>query len=110
MAVEGGTAAQLTKGIFEVENVSITEDRKELLLSSNQDDIDRRHIWRVSVSGGPARAGVTSGADLEWLPVATNGGVAFLHAAARNSQPVRPFSWAAPSKTWRPIPSPPIFR
>ena len=80
--MEGGAATQLTKGNFEVEHVSITEDRKELLLSSNQDDIDRRHIWRVSVSGGPARA-VTSGTDLEWMPVATSGGVAFLHAGTK---------------------------
>jgi dipeptidyl aminopeptidase/acylaminoacyl peptidase len=80
--VEGGAATQLTKGNFEVEHVSITEDRKELMLSSNQDDIDRRHIWRVSVSGGPDRA-VTSGTDLEWMPVATGGGVAFLHSGTK---------------------------
>ncbi len=52
------------------------------MLSSNQDDIDRRHLWRVSVSGGPARA-VTSGTDLEWMPVATAGGVAFLHSGTK---------------------------
>lgn len=82
VAVEGGAPTLLTPGNFEVEHVSFSEDRKELLYSSNQDDIDRRHIWRVGVSSGPPRA-VTSGEALEWSPVFAGGGVAFLHSDAR---------------------------
>ncbi len=52
VSAEGGPAVLLTPGNFEIEHVSITRDRKELLLSSNQDDIDRRHIWRVAIAGG----------------------------------------------------------
>jgi dipeptidyl aminopeptidase/acylaminoacyl peptidase len=80
---EGGAVAadliSLTPGAFEVEHVSFSDDRKELIFSSNQDDIDRRHIWRVSAAGGPPKA-VTNGKELEWLPVFAGGGVAFLHA------------------------------
>jgi dipeptidyl aminopeptidase/acylaminoacyl peptidase len=82
VALEGGRATLLTPGEFEVEHVSFTADRKEAIFSSNQDDIDRRHIWRVSISGGTPHA-VTKGEGLEWTPVAAGGGVAFLHSDAR---------------------------
>ncbi len=83
VAVEGGAATLLTPGEFEVEHVAFSEDRKELVFSSNQDDIDRRHIWRVAAAGGPPQA-VTTGEGLEWSPVFAGGAVAFLHADARN--------------------------
>lgn len=83
VAVEGGPATLLTPGNFEVEHVSFAEDRKGLVYSSNQDDIDRRHIWSVGVASGPPRA-VTSGTTLEWEPVQAGGGVAFLHADPKN--------------------------
>jgi dipeptidyl aminopeptidase/acylaminoacyl peptidase len=80
--LEGGAAALLTPGNFEVEHVSFTDDRREIVYSSNQDDIDRRHIWRVSTAAGPPKA-VTSGTELEWTPVAVSGGVAYIHADGR---------------------------
>jgi dipeptidyl aminopeptidase/acylaminoacyl peptidase len=83
VAVEGGAATLLTPGDFEVQHVSLSEDRKELVFSSNQDDIDRRHIWRVAAGGGPPRA-VTTGEGLEWSPLLAGGAVAFLHADTRN--------------------------
>jgi dipeptidyl aminopeptidase/acylaminoacyl peptidase len=82
VAVEGGKAALLTPGEFEVEDVGFSEDRKEIVFSSNQNDIDRRHIWRVSAAQGPPRA-VTSGETLEWAPVLAGNAVAFLHSETR---------------------------
>ncbi len=82
VAVEGGPATLLTPGDFEVEHVSYSRDGKEVIYSSNQGDIDRRHIWRVSVAGGPPRA-MTSGQELEWSPVFAGDAVAFLHADGR---------------------------
>jgi len=82
VAVEGGRATLLTPGEFEVEHVSFSEDRKEAVFSSNQDDIDRRHIWRVSIAGGPPHA-VTKGETLEWSPVLAGSAVAFIHADPR---------------------------
>jgi dipeptidyl aminopeptidase/acylaminoacyl peptidase len=86
VAVEGGRATLLTPGEFEVEHVSYSDDGKEAVYSSNQDDIDRRHIWRVAVAGGSPRA-VTKGESLEWEPVFAGGGVAYLRSDAR--QPAR---------------------
>ena len=71
MPVSGGAPTELSPGEFEVDHVSISPDHKEILFSSNQDDIDRRHIWKVSVAGG-APSAVTSGAGLEWTPVVTS--------------------------------------
>ena len=82
-----GAAQLLTPGSFEVEYVSLGSGGREILYSSNQDDIDRRHIWRVAVAGGSKPVAVTSidGRGLEWSPVASSDGaaVAVLHSGAR---------------------------
>jgi len=80
-----GPAILLTPGAFEVEHVVLSADGRDVVYSSNQDDIDRRHVWRVSVSGGTPRA-VTSGNGNEWAPVETSdgGAVALLASDARN--------------------------
>jgi dipeptidyl aminopeptidase/acylaminoacyl peptidase len=80
----GGTPVPLTPGEFEVEHVSATKDRKNLLFSSNQRDIDRRHLWSVPLAGGQAAA-ITQGKGIEWSPVATSDGqaMAYFHSDAR---------------------------
>jgi dipeptidyl aminopeptidase/acylaminoacyl peptidase len=82
VAVEGGAAKLLTPGNFEIEHLTISEDGREAVFSSNQDDIDRRHVWRVAFSGGPPQA-VTKGESLEWSPVFAGAHLAYLHADAR---------------------------
>ena len=79
VAVEGGAPVLLTPGNFEVEFVSHSADGKEIIYGSNQDDIDRRHIWRVGTASGPPRS-VTSGEGLEWTPVLLSNAVAFIRA------------------------------
>src|SRR5207249_9834140 len=68
--VSGGRATPLTPGAFEVEHVVVSPDGATVVFSSNQDDIERRHIWKVAVTGGPPVA-LTRGTDLEWTPVVT---------------------------------------
>ena len=84
---DGGRAQLLTPGEFEIEHVSLSRDRRELLFSSNQDDIDRRHVWRVAAAGGKVSPLVTPGEGIEWEPadVAADSGdrtVAFLRSSA----------------------------
>ena len=89
VSAAGGDAALLTPGDFEVEHVSIAPDRASILYSSNQGDVDRRHIWRVGVSGGKPVA-VTSGTGLEWSPVQTSDGKAVAILRSDVKVPGRP--------------------
>ncbi len=85
VSAEGGPATELSPGEFEIEDVSLSENRRELLFSSNQDDIDRRHIWRVPVAGGkPAPLLGKVGDGIESGPEdAGNGAVAYIRAGAK---------------------------
>jgi dipeptidyl aminopeptidase/acylaminoacyl peptidase len=81
VATTGGRAQLLTPGDFEVEHASLSRNRREVLFSSNQDDIDRRHVWRVSATGGK-RSAIQLGDGIEWEPVETaDGAVAFLRSS-----------------------------
>jgi dipeptidyl aminopeptidase/acylaminoacyl peptidase len=81
VSAAGGPPTLLTPGELEVENVSLSPDRKAVLYSSNQDDIERRHLWRVAVAEGNPVA-FTSGGGLEWSPVATADGKAIAFVSA----------------------------
>lgn len=70
--VSGGTAAPLTTGNFEVEHVNLSTDRKTLVFDSNQNDIDRRHVWEVEFSSDKAPGSpreISSGEGIETQPV-----------------------------------------
>jgi dipeptidyl aminopeptidase/acylaminoacyl peptidase len=84
VSANAGAATLLTPGDFEVEHASLSYDGGYVVFSSNQDDIDRRHLWRVSVAAGPPVA-ITSGKGLEWSPVEAGDGsaLAFLSSDAR---------------------------
>ncbi|HXJ94973.1 MAG TPA: prolyl oligopeptidase family serine peptidase [Terriglobia bacterium] len=85
----GGKPKLLTPGNFEVEFVALTPDRRDLIFGSNQDDIDRRHLWRESVTGDHPTA-LTRGEGIEWSPVmaSVGGTVALFHSDAQ--RPARP--------------------
>ena len=84
----GGGATPLTPGAFEVEHAAMTPDGREMVYSSNQDDIDRRHIWRVALAGGEP-VEVAGGTGLEWSPTVTSdGALVFIHADT--ARPARP--------------------
>ena len=78
VATSGGPAALLTPGKFETEDVALSSDKTSVIYSSNQHDvgplnndpldIDRRHLWRISVEGGTPEA-LTHGATMEWTPL-----------------------------------------
>jgi dipeptidyl aminopeptidase/acylaminoacyl peptidase len=77
----------LTPGDFEVENVSLTNDHETILYASNQQDIDRRHIWTVVASGGKPKQ-LTNGTGIEVSPTAEGKAIAVLHSDERT--PLRP--------------------
>jgi dipeptidyl aminopeptidase/acylaminoacyl peptidase len=84
----GGEPLLLTPGPFEVENATLAASRREVLYTGNQDDADRRHLFRVAAAGGTPAA-LTPGEGIEWRPVETSDGkLACLHSDAR--RPGRP--------------------
>jgi dipeptidyl aminopeptidase/acylaminoacyl peptidase len=90
--VGGGPATLLTPGVatpgpFEVENLIVSADRKTMIFNSNQGDINRRHLWRLTTGGKPEL--LTPGVNIEWNPaLLVDGSVAFLRSGAR--RPAQP--------------------
>ena len=70
----GGTPKLLTPGDYDVEEATLTADRRSVLLSSNEEDMDRRHIWKVSTSGSALPEALAKGDTIEWSPVQTGDG------------------------------------
>jgi dipeptidyl aminopeptidase/acylaminoacyl peptidase len=88
VATTGGPATLLTPGRFETEDVTLSVDRTSVIYSSNQDDVDRRHLWRVGVEGGTPVA-VTRGETMEWAPLEVAGKVVCI--GSTSTSPAMPY-------------------
>ena len=87
----GGTATLLTPGDFDVEDVTLSTDKASVIYSSNQDDVDRRHLWRVPVAGGAPPQALTHGDTMEWAPVQTGNGKNILCLGSTATVPAMPY-------------------
>ncbi|HEY3929338.1 MAG TPA: prolyl oligopeptidase family serine peptidase [Candidatus Koribacter sp.] len=93
----GGEAVQLTSGNFDVEDVTLSNDRKTIFFSSNEytsdsNDEDRRHLWRVAVTGGQ-REQLSKGETIEWSPVEAGNKIVCLGSSA--TTPAMPYQLTA---------------
>lgn len=83
-----GLPRQLTKGEYMVEHISLSQDGSYLVFSANtgpnEEDIDRRHIGMVPVSGGEMEL-LTQGKGIEAIPVvlSDNDHIAYLSSTAQ---------------------------
>jgi dipeptidyl aminopeptidase/acylaminoacyl peptidase len=66
---DSGKASLLTSGDFDVEDVELTRDHQSILYTSNQGDVERRHIWGANLTTNMLNVPVTQGATIEWHPV-----------------------------------------
>src|ERR1043166_800036 len=67
---ESGKTALLTPGEFDVEDVELTRDKQSVLYTSNQGDIERRHIFASNLlTTVGMNIPVTQGKTIEWRPV-----------------------------------------
>jgi dipeptidyl aminopeptidase/acylaminoacyl peptidase len=96
VAASGGPATLLTSGKFETEDVALSADKTSVIYSSNQSgvdpqdqDIDRRHLWRASVEGGTPQQ-LTRGETMEWTPLEIAGKVVCLGSTA--TTPAMPYA------------------
>ncbi len=82
-------AKLLTPGEFEVESVTASSDGKSIVYSSNQNDIDRRHIWKLDTASGRVSE-LTRGEGIETAPILSSDGetIAVLRSDVR--VPMRP--------------------
>jgi dipeptidyl aminopeptidase/acylaminoacyl peptidase len=90
IATSGGAATLLTPGDSDVEDVILSVDKTSVIYSSNQSDVDRRHLWRVRVAGGAPQA-LTSGETIEWSPVQTGDGRSILCLGSAATLPAMPY-------------------
>jgi dipeptidyl aminopeptidase/acylaminoacyl peptidase len=94
VALAGGEATLLTPGAFEVEQAALMPDRRALVVTSNQGELERRRLWRVAADAsgttpvtGPA--GDVDGDGIQWSPIPLpDGAIALMHSGAR--LPARP--------------------
>jgi dipeptidyl aminopeptidase/acylaminoacyl peptidase len=88
ISANGGEPKLLSPNDGETEYITLSADKKSVIYNANIGDIDRRHLWQVSASGGIAKQ-ITMGQGIEWSPVQLpNGQVFCLHSDART--PARP--------------------
>jgi dipeptidyl aminopeptidase/acylaminoacyl peptidase len=99
ISASGGRSVLLTPGAFEVEDVTLAADRASVIFSSNQQDVDRRHLWRVRLAGGAPLA-LTSGETMEWSPVETGQGSQVVGLGSGATVPAMPFHLTPQGKEW----------
>jgi dipeptidyl aminopeptidase/acylaminoacyl peptidase len=102
ISADGGAVAALTPGEFEVENATLSPDKSFVVFSTNKNDIDHRHLWRVNTSGG-APEQITKGDGIEMYPVLFDNGrqIAFFHSTARD--PFLPFTASLAGSNMKPL-------
>ena len=79
----------LTPGSCEVEQWSFTPDKKSVLFNSNCGDVDRRHLWQVSLTGGAPQR-ISGGEGVEWSPQALSDGRTLAYFGSDARHPGRP--------------------
>ena len=91
IAADGGVPMLLTPGNFSFQGpVTLTHNRKALLYSSNENDIDRRHLWRVNVDR-PGPVALTHGASIEWSPVQSGASDHIVFLGSTATKPAMPY-------------------
>jgi len=84
LSATSGELLPLTSGAYEVEQAALSPDRQFVIFSANKNDINLKHLYKVSVKGGPVET-LTDGQTLEWAPVVSADGkhVFFIQSSGR---------------------------
>jgi dipeptidyl aminopeptidase/acylaminoacyl peptidase len=89
LPVLGGKPRLLTPGEHEVVSMALAPDGKTVAYTSNRDDLERWHLWRVNVESGDETQ-LTSGSGVERAPVfLQNGYLAYLEERANRASRVK---------------------
>jgi dipeptidyl aminopeptidase/acylaminoacyl peptidase len=71
---EGGEPRALTSGQYEVDDVVVSNDKKHFYLTTSQESLFERHLYRMPIGGG-AMTKLTSGVGLHNAKVSPDGAV-----------------------------------
>lgn len=97
---DSGKTALLTSGDFDVEDVELAPDHTSLFYSSNADDVERRHIFKIMLSwfdpvpkAGMATThfNITSGKTIEWHPMMLADGKTIVCFGSTATSPAMPY-------------------
>jgi dipeptidyl aminopeptidase/acylaminoacyl peptidase len=99
MSIYGGAPVLFTPGDFDVEDVEVPANSQVIWFTSNQGDVERRHIWRAGLqlfeSGNnflPEKpTSLTNGATVEWHPVVMSDGKTVVCFGSSATSPAMPY-------------------
>ena len=90
LPVAGDAPKLLTPGNCEVEQWSFSSDGRSVFFNSNCNDIDRRHLWSVTVAGGTPQQ-LSGGQGIEWKPTPVPGTESMVYFASDAQHTARLF-------------------
>jgi dipeptidyl aminopeptidase/acylaminoacyl peptidase len=92
VSTRGSAPILVTPGEFDVEDVEATPDSATILYTSNQDDVERRHIWKTGLQAGNDKpVSLTHGATVEWHPVMLADGKTIVCFGSSATSPAMPY-------------------
>jgi len=97
LSIKSGEAICLTPGEYEVEECTLSPDKKTVIYNANRGDIDRRHLWSVDVKGMKLKP-LTQGNGLQWRPVMSSDGKTAFFLCSTPIQPAAPAVMSLGSK------------
>jgi dipeptidyl aminopeptidase/acylaminoacyl peptidase len=93
VSTQGRTPTLITPGEFDVEDVEVTEDGTAILYTSNQNDVERRHIWKADIQAlkSTKPVSLTNGSTVEWHPVVMPDGKTVVCFGSSATSPAMPY-------------------
>ena len=99
-ATSSEKGALITPGDFDVEDVELAADKSTILYTSNQNDTERRHIWRLDIGAGEFSGHIwmpfppkqlVQGATIEWHPLMLADGKTVVCFGSTATLPAMPY-------------------
>ena len=99
ISISGGAPRLLTAGNYEVEDVELAPDKTAVLYTSNQNDEERRHIFKIPLGAAEIVNGkaigvnvpITHGATIEWHPLMLADGKTIVSFGSTATSPAMPY-------------------
>jgi dipeptidyl aminopeptidase/acylaminoacyl peptidase len=99
VSTNGGAPRLLTAGNYEVEDVELAPGKTAVLYTSNQNDEERRHIFKIPLGAAEIVNGkaigvnvpITHGATIEWHPLMLADGKTIVSFGSTATSPAMPY-------------------